>query len=94
MQLPNAPSPTALDLANDAMAMNKAALSEDYDEARFRVVLIVRAAEMMGQAALLKRAIRARESLGPFGTPPPIGYGVHLNSLSILIAVVAAARKR
>lgn len=94
MQLPDYDVPTAAELTHDALAMNRAALSEDYDEVRFRLTLVIRAASRMGQTALSQQAQRVHEFLGPLGTSPPVGYGFHLRSLSTLIAVVAAVKKR
>lgn len=66
---------TLADLANDALALNKAALAGDYDEARFRAQMITEKAMTAGYDALASAAATAHRSLGAVGTTPEAGFG-------------------
>lgn len=63
------------DLANDALALNKAALAGDYDEARFRAQMITEKALTAGYDALASAASTTHRSLGAVGTTPEAGFG-------------------
>jgi len=63
------------EIVRDSVAMNDAALAGDFDEARFRVQLIVAKADAAGQRDLLLTAAHLMRTLGPAGTDPGPGYG-------------------
>lgn len=61
-------------IVQHSAAMNVAALAGDFDEARFRVQLLVNAAHAAGIATIVLAAAPVVDHLGPLGTQPRAGY--------------------
>ncbi|MEZ2417655.1 hypothetical protein [Luteibacter sp. RCC_6_2] len=67
---------TVAEIVRDSAAMNEAALAGDFDEARFRVQLIVAKADAAGYLDVVLAAAYTMDRLGPMGSTPRDGYGV------------------
>jgi hypothetical protein len=78
-------------LAIDAMAISRAMLDRDFDEARFRAHLVLCEASTMGLPAVGASAQKILDVLGPLGTAPAPGIGRALLELSGAIDAVERA---
>lgn len=76
------------ELANDALALNKAALASDYDEARFRAQMITEKAITAGYDALASAAAATHRSLGAVGTTPEVGFGYGILNIAEQIGIL------
>ncbi|MDQ7996918.1 MAG: hypothetical protein AAGC76_13855 [Luteibacter sp.] len=76
------------ELSLEAHACSVAILGEDYDEARFRATLVVSKAQKFGRSEVAKLAAAAVQALGPAGTPPGTGYGIHLLAVAKALDVI------
>ncbi|MGF6709504.1 hypothetical protein QFZ41_000468 [Luteibacter sp. W1I16] len=65
-------------MVSDAAAVGAAALCHDFDEARFRALLIARCAEVAGFANVARAANDLVEALGPVGSQPELSYGASM----------------
>ena len=63
---------------SDAAALGDAALSGDFDEARFRAHLVVDRARALGLRDVASAGEKLISALGPAGTHPSLGYGVDI----------------
>jgi len=70
------------EIVRDAAAMNDAALDRDFDEARFRVLLVIDKLEVAGLDTAAKVAVRVANLLGRPGTNPRSGYGEAMLTLA------------
>ncbi|SEN09629.1 hypothetical protein SAMN02800694_2757 [Luteibacter sp. UNCMF331Sha3.1] len=70
------------EIVRDAAAMNDAALDRDFDEARFRVRLVIDKLEVAGLHAAVEVALRVASLLGQPGTEPRPGYGEAMLTLA------------
>jgi hypothetical protein len=66
---------TIAEIVRDAAAMDDAALASDFDEARFRALLIAAKADERGYVDLALAAAHLVQVLGPVGSTPRAGYG-------------------
>lgn len=73
------------ELAADGMAMNDAALASDWDEARFRALLIGAKAEEASLNAIIRAARYVQAALGPTGPVPSRNYGKAMLDLANVI---------
>jgi hypothetical protein len=62
----------------EAVAVSNAALSGNFDAARFHVRLLIAKADIAGLEEVSRVAIELLSSLGPSGTHPGRGYGAGL----------------
>ncbi|ROP79710.1 hypothetical protein EDF74_0767 [Stenotrophomonas rhizophila] len=65
---------TVAGIVIDSMSMNEAALSGDFDDARFRAELIVAKADASGHQDVVLAAAFVMDRLGPLGSVPRSGF--------------------
>lgn len=66
---------TVAELVHDSQAMSEAALARDFDEARFRAMLVSYKAHEMGLERVAAASQRVLDRLGPIGSLPQSRYG-------------------
>ncbi|MGN6478792.1 hypothetical protein [Luteibacter sp.] len=74
-----------IDLKNAALAMNRAAIGEDFDGARYWASRIANQSARCGQLEVQAAALRVLLFLGPFGTEPTRGFGKAMLELAELL---------
>lgn len=76
------------DMAIDAAEMNRAALAQDFDEARFRAHIISAKAYKAGYLDLAAMAARTHRGLGPAATRPLPGFAHGMLCTTEMIGVL------
>jgi hypothetical protein len=79
-------------VSQEAAAVSDAALSGNFDEARFHVRLLIAKADIAGFGQVALAAIELLTSMGPSGTQPGQGYAADL--LRVADALEAARLDR
>lgn len=76
------------DLTLEGQALSRAALEQDFDEARFRAGVMVEIATGSGCARVAAAAANVLERLGPFGARPKKGYAEAILKVASAIDVL------
>lgn len=74
-----------IDLKNTALAMNRAAVAEDFDAARYWATRIAKQSARCGQLEIEAAALRVLLFLGPSGSEPTRGFGKAMFELAELL---------
>ncbi len=71
-----------VEMTLEARACSVAILANDFDEARFRATLVAAKAETFRQDEVAIEAAAAVRTMGPLGTEPGSGYGIHMLAMA------------
>lgn len=70
------------ELTLEARACSVAILAEDFDEARFRAIIVVAKVRKFGQPEVARHAAAVAHTLGPAANPTGDGCGGHILALA------------